>query len=225
MSRGPDGAAFHAHRLFPVLLFAFGIAAWATLQASPGGARLGKAGSAALKPRLAHFSSGLKSLLPDRSLVPMAVEDVVEHQPGNLEAILLVDEKSRYVLPIFVEPSEGEAVRRALSGGLFSGMVTHELIDEVVRSLGAEVERVEVRADEGLLLRAEVVLRVPGRGGDPGRIVLDARPGDALALALASRSPVYTTGRVLEEQGIPRTRPALRSQGDIPSPLKPPESL
>lgn len=216
----PDGAPAPAHRLFPVLLFAFAVAAVTMVQRSP--ARSVPAFPRELAAPL--FPQALRSTPPaEKSLVLVQVADVVNHAGEGLDAVLLIDGRSEYVLPVFVDSSEGDAIRRALEGVSLEGPGTYELLHAAVRSLGAEVSRVEVFGEEtGLGLRGRIVLE---RGPTTdAALVLDARAGDAVALALATRSPLFASGRVLEEMGI-RTDALPTRRTDIPSQLKAPASL
>lgn len=222
MSQNSDNHAslFPFHRLLPILVAAFVLAAWATWRAPVLHLQAKRAG---VKPSV--LSTALGTLLPDSALISVRVDDVVEHFPGNMDAILVVDEAGKFVLPIFVDPREGDAVRRALGGGFRKGSLPHEFLTEVVESFGGRVERVELRAEDGLVLKAAVVLGLGG-AGKRQQTVLDARPGDALALALLAQVPVLASQESLEAQGIPRDHPSVRTMAeDLPSPLPEPESL
>ena len=71
--------------------------------------------------------------------------------------------------------------------------------------MGAKVERVEVtRIDEGTFY-AELTLTTP-----TGPQVLDARPSDAVALAVRADAPIFVAEEVLDDAGIPAEMADLR---------------
>lgn len=76
--------------------------------------------------------------------------------------------------------------------------MTHDLMARLLEAADAQLERVHVAS-----LREEVFYAVVKlRRGDEGREV-DARPSDAIALALRTRAPIYATDEVLYKAGKP----------------------
>lgn len=78
--------------------------------------------------------------------------------------------------------------------------LTHDLLDDVVKQLRGEIVKVQVdelRHETGIF-HGSIYIR-------SGRRVmrLDARPSDAIALAIGNRIPIYCAQKVLDEAGVP----------------------
>lgn len=102
------------------------------------------------------------------------------------------------ILPIWIGQQEATSILIALGGDRAPRPLTHDLMVTLLNRVHATVERVEVtRLDEGTFY-AELTLGTP-----EGRIVLDTRPSDAVALAVRVDSPLVVADAVLEEAGIP----------------------
>ncbi|HEU0183389.1 MAG TPA: bifunctional nuclease family protein [Agromyces mariniharenae] len=111
---------------------------------------------------------------------------------------LLEDPNARRVLPIWIGSQEATSILLALEGEQAPRPLTHDLMTTFLETLGARIERVDVTRIEDGTFYAEITLATPS-----GKLVLDARPSDAIALTLRSEAPLYVAERVLEEAGIP----------------------
>ena len=111
---------------------------------------------------------------------------------------LLEDPNARRVLPIWIGSQEATSILLALEGEQAPRPLTHDLMTTFLETLGARIERVDVTRIEDGTFYAESTLATPS-----GKLVLDARPSDAIALTLRSEAPLYVAERVLEEAGIP----------------------
>ncbi|AMB60524.1 bifunctional nuclease family protein [Microterricola viridarii] len=102
------------------------------------------------------------------------------------------------VLPIWVGEQEATSTLFALGGDLPPRPLTHDLMKTLIESVGARVERIEVTRIDGGTFYAEITLATA-----TGRLVLDARPSDSVALAVRTQTPLFVADAVLEEAGIP----------------------
>lgn len=75
--------------------------------------------------------------------------------------------------------------------------ITHDLLLQTVKKLGAKVERVEINRWDAPVFFANVVLEQLGAG----EVTLDARPSDALALAARANAPIYVEDDVMNRAG------------------------
>ncbi len=102
------------------------------------------------------------------------------------------------VLPVWIGAQEATSILIAVEGQQAPRPLSHDLITTLFGALGARVERVEVtRIDDGTFY-AEITLTTPS-----GRQVLDARPSDAVALAVRADAPIFVADEVLVDAGIP----------------------
>lgn len=102
------------------------------------------------------------------------------------------------VLPIWIGAQEATSIVIAVAGEQAPRPLTHDLTMTLLDTLHAQVARVEVtRIDEGTFY-AELTLTTPA-----GVRVIDARPSDAVALAVRADAPIFVDEDVLDEAGIP----------------------
>lgn len=118
--------------------------------------------------------------------VPVKVLGVTPHWMGGSRAVVLQDTvKDRY-LPIFIGEREAFSIEMALQGITYPRPLTHELMFKVLDGFGIKLEKVVVTNLEENTYFAEIHLNRSGK-----RRVFDARPSDAIALALRFGSPIY----------------------------------
>lgn len=112
---------------------------------------------------------------------------------------------------IWIGAAEANAIGLALQGEEAPRPLTHDLLNAAIRSLGATVDQVAVVAMRSGTYYAEVRLR--REDGDP--VTLDARPSDAIALALRSGADIVAATSLLTEEG--------GAAPEAPEPLTPDE--
>ena len=114
-----------------------------------------------------------------------------------------VDEDEARVFPIVIGLTEAAAIERRLMGQEPPRPQTHELLANVIESLGYKLEEVvinDLRHDE--LGRGTFFARLHLRPNDGGEQVdIDSRPSDAIALGAAHEVPIFVEEHVLEEVG------------------------
>ena len=116
--------------------------------------------------------------------------------PSN-SPIVLVRGPGDLLLPIWIGPNEAAAIAMALQGVTAPRPLTHDLFVATLQQLGAPLRSVRItRLDEGVFY-GELVL------GEDASTVVDARPSDAIALALRAGAPVLVADEVLAEAGVP----------------------
>ena len=102
------------------------------------------------------------------------------------------------VLPVWIGAQEATSILIAVEGQHAPRPLSHDLITTLFGAVGARIERVDVtRIDDGTFY-AEIMLITP-----TGRQVLDARPSDAVALAVRADAPIFVADEVLVDAGIP----------------------
>lgn len=76
--------------------------------------------------------------------------------------------------------------------------LAHDLVLRLVKELGAKVGRIEINRWESPVFYADVVF---DRGGEDAEFRIDARPSDALALAVRANAPIYVEDDVMNRAG------------------------
>jgi len=108
--------------------------------------------------------------------------------------VVLADEEVEQLLHIWIGPFEAHAIARVLKDEPFERPLTHDLLSSVITETGYSVERVTITKLENNTYFAEVSL-----ANSITTVEIDARPSDAIALALRARAPIYVNEKVLEE--------------------------
>jgi len=149
--------------------------------------------ASAVEPSAAAFADGGAP----RGYELAKVWDVVA--TGDGAAVLLIDAKKTTVLPIFVGGTEALTIELRAVGEHYERPLTHDLLSSLVKELGGRPVKAQI--DD---LRDDTFFgSVFVRQGD--RILqLDARPSDAIALALGSGTPLYVSQAVMLTSGVPR---------------------
>ena len=111
----------------------------------------------------------------------------------NMPIVLLKDVGSEAVLPIWVGMYEANAIALELDKTATPRPMTHDLLRDVTLGLGAEVQKVVVTE-----LRNDTFYAVIWMEQDHEAVAIDARPSDALAMALRWDCPIYVSREVLE---------------------------
>lgn len=137
------------------------------------------------------------------------VEAVIADPETDSPIVLLKPADGDRYLPIWIGPLEAVRIAYQLENIPTDRPLSHDLLGSVIKGLGGQVKYVVItRLDQGTYY-AEVVLDQQGRSAE-----VDARPSDAIALALAVRAPIYTDHRVLETAGFDRTPPEATTTED-----------
>ena len=131
-------------------------------------------------------------------LIEMVVESVRVHMLSSQHVVILKQsERDRY-LPIWIGPSEANAIAMRLQGLSAERPLTHDLLVSVLAALGASISRVVVTHVIDGTFHARLYLE--NSSGDESEV--DSRTSDAIAVAVRTGSPIYVDERVLDEAGV-----------------------
>lgn len=126
--------------------------------------------------------------------IRMVVQSIFVDPSSNNPIVILRDEEERLFLPIWIGAPEARAILESIEEVQPSRPMTHDLLRSTIEELGAEVNRIVVSELRDDTFYAVVHLK---RGeGEP--VELDARPSDAIALALRAKAPIFVETEVLE---------------------------
>jgi len=112
----------------------------------------------------------------------------------NVPIVILKDDGEKNALPVWIGVLEASAIASELEKVQFSRPMTHDLLKDLVRLVGARVEKIEVTDLKDNVYYATIHLT----GGD-GPFKMDSRPSDAIALALRTGAPIFVESEVLEK--------------------------
>lgn len=112
--------------------------------------------------------------------------------------VLREAEGLRRYLPIWIGPFEAEAITTGLKGSEIPRPLTHDLLRMIVESLGGQLLHIVV-SELNEETETYYALLVVERGDE--RLEIDARPSDAIALAVRADAPIYVAEEVMDAVG------------------------
>ncbi len=127
-------------------------------------------------------------------MVECELARIIINENSDEQFIFLREKAGPRQFPIVIAITEAMAIDRFVKGERTQRPLTHELLTTTIRSLGAEVARIEVTKLEDKTFYAKLVLRLNG-----SEIEIDARPSDAIAVAVQHSAPLFVHEDVLEE--------------------------
>jgi RNA polymerase sigma factor (sigma-70 family) len=146
-------------------------------------------------------------------------DDQPLHPVSDLRIVLLSENEKGRTLPIWIGSAEGDPLALRLTGEAAPRPLTSDLLAEVIRATGAQVEQISITSVHEKTFYASITLN----SGEERR-ELDARPSDALNLAVRVAAPITVDEHVLDEHGLPEDEIAANLAkkeqelvGDLPS--------
>lgn len=121
--------------------------------------------------------------------------------PGGDVPAVVLSVRGEYV-PIFVSGDQARSIGTVLEGEPFERPLSHDLLVEILTEFGGAIDRVRIDdlSDGTFYAKVDAERYEDGR---PERFVFDARPSDALALAVRVDCPIVVSDDVIEEAGRP----------------------
>ncbi|WP_066416550.1 bifunctional nuclease family protein [Halorubrum aethiopicum] len=121
--------------------------------------------------------------------------------PGGDVPAVVLGVRGEYV-PIFVSGDQARSIGTVLEGEPFDRPLTHDLLVEMLTEFGGAIDRVRIDdlADGTFYAKVDAERY---ESGEPERFVFDARPSDALALAVRVECPIVVSEAVIDEAGRP----------------------
>jgi bifunctional DNase/RNase len=127
-------------------------------------------------------------------LVPMSIKGLMLDPVSNSPIVVLKDEEEKFFLPIWVGIFEANAIALQLENVTTPRPMTHDLLRNMISELDARVIRVVINDLRDSTFFAQIKLTTGGR-----TLELDARPSDAIALALRTEAPIFVAQEVLDQ--------------------------
>ena len=131
-------------------------------------------------------------------LVPMSIKGLMLDPVSNSPIVVLKDDEEKFFLPIWVGIFEANAIALQLENVSTPRPMTHDLLRNMIAELDARVTRIVISDLKDSTFFAQIRLIVSQTGGDR-TLELDARPSDAIALALRTEAPIFVAQTVLEQ--------------------------
>jgi hypothetical protein len=130
-------------------------------------------------------------------MVEMTIESIRVSMMNYQRVVILREKGEERYLPIWIGPTEADAIAIKLQGVSVPRPMTHDLLKSVITALGASVNSIIVCDLHDDTFYAKLILDV-----DDKQLEIDSRPSDAMALAVRIGVPIYAEESVLDKAGI-----------------------
>jgi len=125
--------------------------------------------------------------------IEMSIKGLMVDPITNMPIVILRDKEGQRVLPIWVGIFEANAIALQIENIATPRPMTHDLLRNVIQDLRATVEKIVVCDLQENTFYALIYLALDG-----DVLAIDARPSDAIALALRTRAPIFVEDRVID---------------------------
>jgi len=122
---------------------------------------------------------------------------LMNRKPEYQYVVLLRERANKRYLPIFIGQAEARAILIKLKNETVPRPMTHDLLKDMIDVMGASVDSIIVNSLENDIFFAKILLNLNGNERE-----IDARPSDALALAIRMDAPIFVNESVLDKAGI-----------------------
>lgn len=136
--------------------------------------------------------------------IEMTIRGLMIDPITNMPIVVLRDHEGQRILPIWVGVFEANAIALEIENVETPRPMTHDLLKRVVDALGGVVERIVVCELKENTFYASIHMETAR-----GAVVIDARPSDAIALALRTQARIF-----VDEVVIQSARSLERSRDD-----------
>jgi len=125
--------------------------------------------------------------------VEMQVDSIRVHMPSGQHVVILKEKETDRYLPIWIGIYEANAIALKITGITPERPITHDLLANILTLLGAVIEKITVTELKNDVYFAEISLRAGGKIHP-----VDARPSDAIALAVRTGAPIFAAPALLK---------------------------
>ena len=130
-------------------------------------------------------------------MIEMIVDRIQVSLMSQHRLVVLRDVEDERYLPIWIGQFESEAISLELQSMERERPLTHDLLKSTIHKMGGEVRYILINNLSKDVFFALIVIDVRGE-----TIEIDARPSDAIALAVRLRTPIYVENQVIDHAGI-----------------------
>ena len=125
--------------------------------------------------------------------IEMKIKGLMVDPNTNMPIVILRDKEGQRVLPIWVGVFEANAIALQIENITTPRPMTHDLLRNIIADLKADVQKIVVSDLKENTFYALIYLTVHGEA-----LAVDARPSDAIALALRAQAPIFVEDTVID---------------------------
>lgn len=112
-------------------------------------------------------------------------------------ALILAEEDGQYHIPVVIGASEAQSIAIKMEHIVMPRPLTHDLIVSITKAFGIALKEVFIYKFEDGIFSSELTFDDGDR-----QIVIDSRTSDAIAIALRTKTPIFTTREIIDETGF-----------------------
>ncbi len=135
-------------------------------------------------------------------MIEMHVAGIALDARNGHPIVVLNDSTKRRALPIWIGVAEAQAISKALDNHKPERPMTHDLLLNVITTLGYKIDRIEINELSSNTYYATIRLVLGDSRLDNAKAI-DSRPSDAIALALRAKAPIFVSAQVVADGTIP----------------------
>lgn len=132
--------------------------------------------------------------MTEETAIEMFVGGLVLDPNTQTPVVVLKDETGNVALPIWIGVAEATSIASVIKQVAMQRPLTHDLMIQTFQEIGVSVQRIMINELKDSTYFAELILAQ----GDK-IIMLDARPSDAIAIALRAHAPIFVASKVIEQ--------------------------
>jgi bifunctional DNase/RNase len=150
-----------------------------------------------------HVGCIIKSTIDARSemsptaMIEVEIDSIRASLMNQHRIVILKDLHSERFLPIFIGQVEADAITTELQAAQRERPLTHDLLKSVISEMGGRLAYVLINDIRKETFYARLVIEVQGKKMD-----VDARPSDAIALAVRTKAPLFVTEAVMDKCAV-----------------------
>lgn len=143
------------------------------------------------------------------NMVEVVIDSIRVHLMAPQRVLVLKQVNAQRYLTVWVGPYEAEAITIALQEVEVARPLTHDLLKNIFAIFNARIVRIEIVKLQDDIFYGNIVVEA-----ERGEMRIDARPSDAIALAVRAHAPIFVHADVMETAGI-------SPEQDLPAELPP----
>ncbi len=136
-------------------------------------------------------------------MIEMKVDGIAFDAATMSPIVMLIDTEGRRALPIWISQEQAKAIKLAIEQQTSVRPLTHDLMVKILEEWELVVERIVIHS-----LQDNTYFAVLQVQKDKAKKDIDARPSDAIVLALRTNAPIWVMEEVIADASIPADRDA-----------------